>query len=327
VNDASKVLQHDENVSESEKEHLQKHYELLWAASDNSVLSQSSLSVSNFDRDSASVDYLSEFDLLPIIEESTRKTKNFISVISKQLKEQQIYSNGRSPSISINQYSLARSRLNSQNQKLSRVGSSKGSSLFTQKDISPSRSCSPRKDFQENSIGSGYSSSSSYNTGQSSNIYMGGNVGSTGGDIKLRDPLLLPVLGTAAFIRQNKLHNYHRPYKPKGFRSPAKSSDFSLIYGTSSSGLEAVMVNRTNSNNHKLASTSDKFSVTENSDLVSTKSLRSSYRPASPVSQSLGAAVHSQRQLAPIATRSYKNSYIADDRSSKRSHYHLMGFK
>ena len=179
-------------------------------------------------------DCTNEFDLIPIIEESTKKYRNFLSIIEPFLQ----HGNGRSPSLSINQYDVARLKLSSQLQKRS-----KNLPLDTRtphKDLSigiaPCQT-SPRREIYEPGGFSGFASP--YATSGICNNTNGQLISSNGIE-KARDPLLLPVLGAAAFNRQNRLRSRaSRSRQYQGIRNTSTSSEtnFKQLYGTSEAGI------------------------------------------------------------------------------------------
>lgn len=233
----------DDDVSESERAYLQSNYDRIFSPPDKSkprftmeMNDSIESSISTFDGN--------EFDLLPIIEESGKKYTSFTSLINQQLKDQPIYTNGRSPTLSINQYSIARLKLNSQIHKgLKRgIGVIDGRAVFSlQKDLSsPSRSSSPRKDLQDG-FGSTLTGFPSHST--TTNPYFS-SMDSPGELSRDRDPLLLPmpVLGAAAFNRLNKQRQHQHQH---GSRNRSKASvrlkghDLTMIYGTT--GVSATL--------------------------------------------------------------------------------------
>ena len=221
----------DDYVSDSERAYLQSHYDSLSQAD---FMSRKNTAEGRVSDVNSTFDCTNEFDLIPIIEESTKKYRNFLSIIEPFLQ----HGNGRCPSLSINQYNVARSKLSSQLQKRSK--NLPLDSRIPQKDlnksIAPSQT-SPRKDFYESGgvsgFGSPYAASGMYNN-------TNGQINNSNGTEKARDPLLLPVLGAAAYNRQNRLRSRaSRSRQYNGIRNTATSSEtnFKQLYGTSEAGI------------------------------------------------------------------------------------------
>ena len=222
----------DDNVSDSERAYLQSHYDLL---SQVDFMSRKSTAEGRVPDVSSTFDFTNDFDLIPIIEESTKKYRNFLSIIEPFLQN----GNGRSPSLSINQYNMARLKLSSQLQKRS-----KNLPLDPRhKDLSMNIAgqTSPERELFDSGgapgFGSPYASSGMYNTSI-------GHTNNGSGTEKVRDPLLLPVLGAAAYNRQNRLRSRaSRSRQYKGVRnntsssSEANSVNSKQLYGTFESGI------------------------------------------------------------------------------------------
>ena len=304
----------NDDISESELACLQSHYELLSAMDIKSRLNTAENRFRDADLRSIFDDSNTEFDLIPIIEESTKKYTNFISVIANQLKDQQANGSGRyTPLPPMNQYSFARLKLKSQLQMKPNKPGSSTTSFQPQKESgsnSPSRSSSPRRELFEAGTGFNFNSLQNPVGFVSSGMYS-----NTDKSSPPRDPLLLPVLGTAAFNRQNKLLSRSYRSRSKGFRTHA--NDFKQLYGTSGVGTSAQLVSTLTSSSSATSSSSSIDSKWSRAQTPQVAARRTQFgRPVQPISTSNSTSTHltshtSSSNNSPLAGNSHHlNSFL-----------------